>query len=88
MQNTAQFPQTIPDITTEYLNPDSVAYTAAKTALIILGIMYLVYAIVTVRQVKIMNATIDTPLGPVIQMLAWVNLAVAVLFFLGVIFLL
>lgn len=68
--------------------PENVAYFFAKGSLILLGIMYLVFSVITVRQVKIMNTTIETPLGPILQVIAWINLIVSILFLTGIFILL
>ena len=88
MQPELDIPTNIPDITTAYLSPDSIAMTVAKIAFILVAIMYVVYGVVIVRQVKIMNETVTTTLGPILQLVAWLHLALTIIFALGVIFIL
>lgn len=84
MQNNSAFTGTIPDLTTSVVAADSVISLTFKIAFILIAVMYLIYAVVIVRQVKIMNATVETPLGSLIQVVAWLHLALAVVFGAGV----
>jgi len=86
MQVFSNFPSTIPAITDTFLDPDSLITMIFKIGLVLVVVMYVVYAIVIARQVKIMNKTVSTPLGPVIQILAWLHLVFAIVFAIGILF--
>lgn len=81
------FPNTVPDLTLVDVAPSSLIVAGIKAGFILVAIMYIVYSVILVRQVNIMNTTIKTPLGPIIQVAAWIHLALAVLFMAGVLLL-
>lgn len=86
MQVTSNFPSSIPEFTESFLDPSSVITTIFRIGLVLVAVMYVVYAVVIVRQVKIMNKTVSTPLGPMIQVLAWLHLVFAITFAAGILF--
>lgn len=88
MQQSTGYPSTIPEITEAFLSPESLMTTVFFIGLLLAAILYVVFAIVIVRQVKIMNKTISTPLGPVIQLLAWLHLVFALVLAGGIFFIL
>lgn len=87
MQLTTEL-NTIPDLTTTGVFGDNAVLLVLKVALVLVAVLYAVYGVITVRQVKIMNDTVMTSLGGVIQVLSWLHLALAIGFGLFILILL
>jgi len=87
MPTTNAFSSTVPDLTAIELSSGSILLLGLKILLILGGIAYIIYAVIIARQTKVMNNTITTKFGPVIQIAAWINLLVAIIFTIGVLLL-
>ncbi|MBP9819815.1 hypothetical protein KBC79_03680 [Candidatus Woesebacteria bacterium] len=85
MQTSNELPTNIPDLTSTFFAPDPIILLIVKLSFLLVAVMYVVYSIVLTRQVRIMNSTVATTLGPVIQLIAWINLAFSLVITLGVI---
>lgn len=81
------FSNSVPDLTLVDVAPSSLVVVGIKAGFILVAIMYIVYSVIIVRQVNTMNTTIKTPLGPIIQLAAWIHLALSLLFMAGVLLL-
>ena len=64
----------IPEFATLYL-------LLIKLLLYVGGFLYLVFAFLVTRQVRLMKQTLETPLSPTMTLLGWVNFAFAVAVF-------
>jgi choline-glycine betaine transporter len=49
-----------------------------KTMFIISIILYLIFAIVIVRQINVMKKTLITPFSPVVKTIGWIHLMITV----------
>lgn len=64
----------IPEFATLYL-------LLIKLLLYVGGFLYLVFAFLVTRQVRLMKQTLETPLSPTMTLLGWVHFAFAVAVF-------
>ncbi|MBP7876254.1 hypothetical protein KA012_04640 [Candidatus Woesebacteria bacterium] len=85
MQPSSELPTNIPDLTSSLFAPDPIILLITKLSFLLVAVMYVVYSIVLTRQVRIMNGTVATSLGPVIQLIAWINLAFSLVFTVGIV---
>ena len=54
-----------------------------KLLFVILGFLYLVFAFVVTRQIKIMRTTLITSFSPAVRLIGFVHLAVAIFVFIA-----
>ena len=57
-------------------------FGALKIGFLIAYLLFMIFAAVMVRQVKLMRETISTPLEPLLRLLAWIQLIVSVIVFI------
>lgn len=64
---------------TELPSADTAILFGVKTLFIFAGVIYLLFAILVVRQIGIMSKTIETTAVPQIRSLGWIHLAASIL---------
>lgn len=59
-----------------------------KWTLILVGFLYVLFAFIVVRQIMVMNDTLDTPLGKLLLVFGYVHLFLSILYLLALFLLL
>ena len=57
---------------------DSVLLWSFKALFIVLSILFSIFSFVVIRQIKVMNETVTTGLGPMLQILSYVVFAFSI----------
>lgn len=65
--------------TTESLN--NFVASIFKNCFVVGSLVYLIFAVVVIRQIAIMKRTVETSFSPVVQILGYLHLAVSILVF-------
>lgn len=52
-----------------------------KIGFLVAYLLFMIFAVVMVRQVKLMRETINTPLEPLLRLLAWAQLIASIVIF-------
>jgi ABC-type multidrug transport system permease subunit len=56
-----------------------------KLLFVILGFLYVIFAFVVTRQIKVMRTTLITPVSPVVRLIGYLHFFVALAVFLGLV---
>lgn len=65
-----------------FFNPKTATgavFALAKLSVMLGFTLYLVFAVVVIRQVSLMTRTVDTPISPLLKIIGWAHLGIAIL---------